>query len=237
MLQNWLGQGEKDEDGKDKVGLGPSRRPVVGLALGGGAARGFAHIGILRALLERCDPLTARSVIKVLSGELRIGLREGHLEAAIASAFDRQLADVQWTGMLTGDLGRKDMPILRDPAPLPAADLIISECTYGGRNHPGVEMLASDLGEVVKRTVARGGKLMIPAFSLGRTQTIVYFLFEKAFQTAQFGYGSAAAYVLFVATLIATIAAVLNAMRACRRGCPRCRRWPRRGRRPRRRRS
>ncbi|MDQ8726561.1 patatin-like phospholipase family protein [Bradyrhizobium sp. LHD-71] len=55
MLQNWLGQGQKHESDKDKdkVGLGPSRRPLIGLALGGGAARGFAHIGILRALLER----------------------------------------------------------------------------------------------------------------------------------------------------------------------------------------
>lgn len=53
MLQNWLGQGEKGESEEDKVGLGPARRPVVGLVLGGGAARGFAHIGILRALLLR----------------------------------------------------------------------------------------------------------------------------------------------------------------------------------------
>jgi NTE family protein len=53
VLENWLGQGQKDASPKDKVGLGPSRRPVVGLVLGGGAARGFAHIGILRALLAR----------------------------------------------------------------------------------------------------------------------------------------------------------------------------------------
>lgn len=53
MLQNWFGQGSKSNAEKEKVGLGPSRRPLVGLALGGGAARGFAHIGILRALLER----------------------------------------------------------------------------------------------------------------------------------------------------------------------------------------
>jgi NTE family protein len=53
VLQSWFGQGQKGEAEKDKVGLGPSRRPVVGLALGGGAARGFAHIGILRALLAR----------------------------------------------------------------------------------------------------------------------------------------------------------------------------------------
>lgn len=78
----------------------------------------------------------------------------------------------------TGDVGRKEMPILRDPAPIPPADLIISESTYGGRNHPGVEMLAGDLGAVVKRTIERGGKVLVPAFSLGRTQTIVYFLHQ-----------------------------------------------------------
>jgi NTE family protein len=53
VLQNWLGQGQKSETETDKVGLGPSRRPVIGLVLGGGAARGFAHIGIVRALLAR----------------------------------------------------------------------------------------------------------------------------------------------------------------------------------------
>jgi DNA ligase-1 len=68
-------------------------------------AKGHAKARPLRELLERCDPGSAKSVVKVLSGDLRIGLREGHLESAIASAFDRPLADVQWTGMLTGDLG------------------------------------------------------------------------------------------------------------------------------------
>src|SRR5919205_3042469 len=45
-----MGRGHKSSDGPDKVGLGPVRRPVIGLALGGGAARGFAHIGIIRTL-------------------------------------------------------------------------------------------------------------------------------------------------------------------------------------------
>ena len=69
------------------------------------AARGQAKAAPLRQILERCGPPTARSIVKVLSGDLRIGLREGHLEAAIAKAFDRPLEDVQWTGMLTGNLG------------------------------------------------------------------------------------------------------------------------------------
>jgi NTE family protein len=51
VLDNWMGRGQKGSDGHDKVGLGSIRRPVIGLALGGGAARGFAHIGIVRTLV------------------------------------------------------------------------------------------------------------------------------------------------------------------------------------------
>jgi DNA ligase-1 len=70
-------------------------------------ARGAAAKGaLLRDLLAHCDPGTARAVVKVLTGELRIGLRQGHLETAIAAATGRELADVQWAAMLTGDIGR-----------------------------------------------------------------------------------------------------------------------------------
>jgi NTE family protein len=51
VLDNWMGRGQRGSDGHDKVGLGSIRRPVIGLALGGGAARGFAHIGIVRTLV------------------------------------------------------------------------------------------------------------------------------------------------------------------------------------------
>jgi NTE family protein len=51
VLDSWMGRGQKGSDGHDKVGLGSIRRPVIGLALGGGAARGFAHIGIIRTLV------------------------------------------------------------------------------------------------------------------------------------------------------------------------------------------
>jgi len=61
---------------------------------------------IFRTLLWRCDPLTAKFVVKTLSGDMRIGLREGHLEAAIAAAFGRDPDAVKWAGMLTGDLGQ-----------------------------------------------------------------------------------------------------------------------------------
>ncbi len=78
----------------------------------------------------------------------------------------------------TGDLGRAGLPILRDPAPIPPAELVICESTYGGRNHPGVELLADELCSAVKKVMRDGGKILIPAFSLGRTQTVVYFLHQ-----------------------------------------------------------
>ncbi|MGZ6266967.1 MAG: ATP-dependent DNA ligase [Candidatus Limnocylindrales bacterium] len=70
------------------------------------AATGSAAKGAVFAeLAKRCDPLTAKYVVKVLTGELRIGLREGLLEAAVAEAFERPQAEVQLAGMLTGDVG------------------------------------------------------------------------------------------------------------------------------------
>jgi DNA ligase-1 len=60
---------------------------------------------LLSALLARSDPLTAKYIVKVLGGELRIGLREGLVDAAIARAFDRPLEAVKWAGMLAGDIG------------------------------------------------------------------------------------------------------------------------------------
>jgi DNA ligase-1 len=62
--------------------------------------------GLLATLLARCDPQTARGVVRVISGELRIGLREGLVEAAIARAFEQSLDAVKRAGMLTGDIGR-----------------------------------------------------------------------------------------------------------------------------------
>jgi len=64
-----------------------------------------AKAALFEALLRRCDPLTAKYVVKVLGGDLRIGLREGLLEAALAEAFERPLVDVKRAGQLVGDVG------------------------------------------------------------------------------------------------------------------------------------
>jgi metallo-beta-lactamase family protein len=79
----------------------------------------------------------------------------------------------------TADVGRRDKPILRDPREFPKCDAIICESTYGARVTEPVLDAEHQLAEVVNRTHERGGKVIIPAFSVGRTQTIVYFLHEQ----------------------------------------------------------
>ncbi len=76
----------------------------------------------------------------------------------------------------TGDVGRPNRPILRDPEFPGEADYIISESTYGGRKHEEVADLDDSLERVIKGVIAKKGKLIIPAFSIGRTQDIVYHL-------------------------------------------------------------
>jgi metallo-beta-lactamase family protein len=102
----------------------------------------------------------------------------GHLLGSAMIHLTIDATSGQSSLTFTGDLGRPGLPILRDPAPVPLADLLISESTYGGHLHEPVEETAERLGEVVRRTAERGGKLLIPAFSVGRTQTVVYFLHQ-----------------------------------------------------------
>jgi len=75
-----------------------------------------------------------------------------------------------------GDLGRKNLPILRDPQPLPDLDYLIIESTYGHRLHDPIKSAMEKLSDVVNRTINRGGKVIIPAFAVERTQELIYFL-------------------------------------------------------------
>jgi metallo-beta-lactamase family protein len=83
------------------------------------------------------------------------------------------------TVYFTGDLGRREYPILRDPEPLPDADVILSECTYGLRDHEPLEDAEATIERVVEHVGRRQGKAFVPAFSVGRTQNLVYGLARR----------------------------------------------------------
>jgi metallo-beta-lactamase family protein len=78
--------------------------------------------------------------------------------------------------MFTGDIGRRDIPILKDPVVIKDIDYLITESTYGDRKHPPAEDAKAALKEVVDKICQTKGKLIIPAFSVGRTQYLVYLL-------------------------------------------------------------
>jgi metallo-beta-lactamase family protein len=74
----------------------------------------------------------------------------------------------------SGDIGRWGLPIIRDPAPPVGADVVIMESTYGDRDHPSAAQMMERLGEIIRKTASRGGRVLIPAFAVGRTQEILY---------------------------------------------------------------
>lgn len=76
----------------------------------------------------------------------------------------------------TGDLGRRDLPMHGPSAAIPPADLLLCESTYGGRFHDPVPQTTERLTKIVRETIGRGGRVLIPAFSLGRTQLVLYAL-------------------------------------------------------------
>ncbi len=79
------------------------------------------------------------------------------------------------TCVFSGDLGRPDDPIMRAPTPVERADTLVLESTYGDRRHEAVD-IAADLAGVVARTAARGGVVVVPAFAVGRVQSLLYYL-------------------------------------------------------------
>lgn len=87
--------------------------------------------------------------------------------------------DGQYRSILfTGDLGRPDLPIIRNPDRVPATDILIIESTYGDREHDPIENARMRLAEIIHTVAGRRGKLIIPAFAVGRTQDIVYELLQ-----------------------------------------------------------
>jgi metallo-beta-lactamase family protein len=79
------------------------------------------------------------------------------------------------TILFGGDLGRYNRPVLPDPADAVAADIVLAESTYGDRDHPGDDN-GEELARIIRDTAARGGKLIVPAFAIGRVEELLYWV-------------------------------------------------------------
>ena len=97
----------------------------------------------------------------------------GHILGSALTTFEFRNGSTRFRLGMSGDLGRPGRPILRDPESHPGVDALVLESTYGDRTHPPEDQTERELIEVIQRTAARGGRLMVPAFAVGRTQELV----------------------------------------------------------------
>lgn len=102
----------------------------------------------------------------------------GHILGSAMVVLDVEDAGRRYRLAFSGDIGRHDLPILRDPTFLQDIDFVIMEATYGARNHRPPEQALVEFSAVVRETVARGGKLIIPSFAVGRAQELILALHQ-----------------------------------------------------------
>jgi metallo-beta-lactamase family protein len=100
----------------------------------------------------------------------------GHILGSAVAVFEAKTGGGGIRVAFSGDLGRKNLPILRDPEVLPPVDYLVMESTYGNRLHEPIGSATERLADVVRRTSEQKGKIIIPAFAVERTQEIVYIL-------------------------------------------------------------
>lgn len=100
----------------------------------------------------------------------------GHILGSAIVALDIEDEESQrhWRLIFSGDLGRNERPIIRNPTVLTEADILIMESTYGNRRHDSEDNIDQKLADIANQTYQRGGKVIVPAFAVGRTQELVY---------------------------------------------------------------
>jgi metallo-beta-lactamase family protein len=113
---------------------------------------------------------------EVVPGVVARLVEVGHILGSAAIELNLQENGRHVRLMFSGDIGRFDMPIIRDPILPQDIDYLIMECTYGDRTHNSPEEAYEETQEVVCNTLRNGGKVIIPSFAVGRTQTLIYFL-------------------------------------------------------------
>src|SRR5579863_5844012 len=155
------------EEDAQKAGRGGYSKHATPLPL-----YGPGDVGpVLNALQEipRADPFTISPQFTVRPHDA------GHILGSTSLELTITENGKQMVVLFSGDVGRYSQPILKDPETPPRCDVLLCESTYGDRDHP-TDSPEDVMSDVVNRVAKRGGQIVIPAFAVGRTQTIMYIL-------------------------------------------------------------
>lgn len=148
--------------------------------------------------MDRVDPLyEAKDVPRVLDQMISLPyhrrhevmpgvhvtfLDAGHVLGSAITVLDVEDGAETKRVVFTGDLGRRNLPILRDPEVPTGAHVLITESTYGDRTHKSIERMEDELALVLRRTFDRGGKVIIPSFALERAQEVIFAIKRLRYQ-------------------------------------------------------
>ena len=112
--------------------------------------------------------------VQVASGVSATFIDAGHILGSASVILDCHEAGVSRRLVFSGDIGRRGLPVIRDPQFPTGAEVVIMESTYGNRSHAPVSDARDRLGATIRETASRGGRVLIPAFAVGRTQELLY---------------------------------------------------------------
>jgi metallo-beta-lactamase family protein len=124
-----------------------------------------------KSVIQQLSPVPTSETREILPGWSATWTPAGHIIGACSIVLDVGGKRISFSG----DIGRYHVPILRDPSPIPLGDLLLIESTYGDRLH-GETDPSTPLSEIIGRTAARGGVVLIPSFAVGRTQSLLFYL-------------------------------------------------------------
>ncbi|MFW5915243.1 MAG: MBL fold metallo-hydrolase [Planctomycetota bacterium] len=131
-----------------------------------------------RKVIQQFEALPYENPLEVAEG-IKVNFHDaGHILGAALTELQVTENNRTERILYTGDMGRKDQPILRDPVIVRDVDQLVTESTYGNRLHPQEEDVKATLEELCRRTMENSSRLVVPAFSVGRTQQLLYFLHD-----------------------------------------------------------
>ncbi len=128
------------------------------------------------SVLRQFVSVPYRRTIKIARGVELTFHDAGHILGSALSFLSIEEHGETRTLLYSGDIGRRNHPMVNDPDPPPSADFVLMESTYGDREHEDFTHTGTHLAEIINRTADRGGKIIIPSFALERAQEVVYLL-------------------------------------------------------------
>ena len=159
---------ESDAEYRNRKGQRAGREPVEPLYTTEDAMNVFK-------LVTTCE---YGQTVELCEGVTAVFTDAGHLLGSASITLELDEGGVHKTLVFSGDIGNVDQPIIRDPQLLKKADYVVMESTYGDRNHTEVWSYTDQLAQIIDETLAKGGNVVIPAFAVGRTQELLYFIRE-----------------------------------------------------------